>query len=124
MGRPPLRKKGPMTAAERQQRRRARLKREKLKLGTKAERQRQRLKMAETYIPAPPGVTYWRAVTIETADGPTRTAVPITRPLAALPWAELEDADVVALLERLLGQAKIRGIDVSRVMPDTGTAGL
>lgn len=124
MGRPPLRKKGPMTAAERQRRRRARLKREKLKLGMKAERKKRLLKKAETYIPIPPGITYWRPVTIETTNGPMQTTVPVTRPLASLPWQDLEDADVVALLERLLGQAKLRGIDVSAITPDTETTGL
>ncbi len=124
MGRPSIRKKGPMTAAERQQRHRARLKREKLKLGAKAVRQRQRLKMAEEYVPMPPGITYWRPVTIETANGPIETTVPVTRPLASLPWADLENADIVALIQRLLGQAKLRGIDVSDIEPDTETTGV
>jgi hypothetical protein len=57
MGRKPIGKKA-MTAVERQQRRRKRLRKEKLKLGTKALKEKKRLKAAQDYIPAPPGSTY------------------------------------------------------------------
>ena len=71
MPRAPIGKRA-MTPAERQQKRRKRrkrLKKEKLALGRKAERQRQLLKAADDYLPTPPGITYWRKVTVVTPQG-------------------------------------------------------
>lgn len=100
MGRKPVGKKA-MTAAERQRRRRKRLRSAKLKLGKKALRQKKLLEAGEQYIPTPPGVTYWRRVTIRTVDGDRTFWQPTTRPLAAMAWGELTDADLDALREHL-----------------------
>jgi hypothetical protein len=71
MARPPIGKRA-TTPAERQRRRRKRLRKEKLALGWRAENERRRLKKAETYIPMPPGITYWREIEVLTADGPLK----------------------------------------------------
>ncbi|HJZ89692.1 MAG TPA: hypothetical protein VKE40_02395 [Gemmataceae bacterium] len=78
MGRKPVGKKA-MTDAERQRRRRKRLRKEKLKLGKKALREQERLKAAEEYIPTPPGVTYFRELVVQTAEGERTVWVPTAR---------------------------------------------
>jgi hypothetical protein len=95
MGRKPIGRKA-MTAAERQRRRREKLRKEKLKLGRKAERERKRLKAAEDYIPAPPGITYWVKVQV----GGREIWQPKTHPLPSMYWHELRDEDLRSLIEQ------------------------
>jgi hypothetical protein len=110
MARPPIGKKA-MTPAERQRRRRKRLKKEKAALGCRAENQRRRLKAAKTYMPMPPGITYWRTVKVKTADGQViETAVPLTKLLPSLEVGELDNADIIALLRQLTRAAIARGL--------------
>ena len=91
----------PMTPAERQRRHRAKTKRELLKLGSKAERQRRLAKAAEQYIPMPPGVTYWREVTVVTPEGERTVWNPHTQPLAAVMAGKLSAAEIVGLIQLL-----------------------
>lgn len=69
----------------------------------------QREKKAETYVPYPPSITYYRYVTVTTDDGPQSVPVPTTRPLAAC-GNDLGDDDVIALLGQLEAIAKKRGL--------------
>jgi hypothetical protein len=95
MGRKPAGKKA-MSAAERQRRRRKKLRKEKLKLGWKAENEKKRLAAAKTYIPMPPGVTYWEKVQVE---GKTIFS-PKTQPLPSMYWSELRDEDLHCVIEQ------------------------
>jgi hypothetical protein len=98
-----------MTAAERQRRRRARLAKEHKTHIAKRLRFKQREETALNYAPVPPGITYWTAVTVQTAEGPKSLFAPTTRPLAACS-ADLEDEDVLALLGQLTDLARERGL--------------
>jgi hypothetical protein len=65
-------------------------------LGWRAEDERRRLKAADTNMPMPPGITYWRTVKVKTADGQViETAVPLTKPLRSLEVGELVDGDII-----------------------------
>jgi hypothetical protein len=97
-----------MTPAERQRRRRKRLKAEQLKTATKAERKRQRIKNSSAYIPMPPGVTYWRKVTVVTPEGEREILAPTTQPYPSLCLADFEDAEIVVLLRALAREANRR----------------
>lgn len=59
----------------------------------------------------PPGITYWRYVTVETNDGPQSVPVATTRPLAVCE-KDLEDEDVLALLRQLIKVAYRRGLSL------------
>ena len=110
-----------MTAAERQQKRRKRLRKEQGAELSRKMRLKARQKAAEHYIPTPPGITYWRKVPIITADGQREPGVPPTgpvimwqpktRPLASCE-TDLEDDDIRALLRRLHEVARKRGIEI------------
>ena len=70
-----------MTPAERQRRRRAKLTKKALAQMSNSERRKKQL---GTYIPMPPGITYWRYVEVQLTDGTTkRIVMPETKPLAA-----------------------------------------
>jgi hypothetical protein len=101
-----------MTPAERQKRRRARLRKERTAEVKRSERLRYRAKAAASYIPMPPGITYWRRVTVVTPDGERQVWAPTARPLAACD-NNLDDDDVRALLFALHKIAAKRGIDVA-----------
>jgi hypothetical protein len=108
MGRPPIGKRA-MTPAERQRRRRA-----KVAKGHKAEIGRRlwfkhREQAAMNHVPAPPGITYWTQVTVQTPDGEKPIFSPTTRPLAACA-ADLDDDDVMALLVQVTELAKQRNL--------------
>jgi hypothetical protein len=109
MPRPPIGKRA-MTPAERQRRRRKKLRKEKLALGSRAENERRRLKAAETYMLMPPGITYWREVEVLTADGPRKILTPTTKPLPSLQVSDLDDSDVIQLLRQLTRAAIARGL--------------
>ena len=90
-----------MTAAERQRRHRARVRREQLAASVPAriEAHRKRLrKLGKDYIPAPPGITYWQTMTVITPQGEQQIQTPMTRPLASIELSELSDKDIAALL--------------------------
>jgi hypothetical protein len=119
MGRPPLRKKGPMTDAERQRRRRQRLKKEEAAAMSerhrKVESLKRRAKAAQRFVPAPPGIVYYRRFELTLQDGSEMEVVqPDIRPLAYCAH-ELDDEDVLALLDELHGIAASRGLDLSHV---------
>ena len=106
MGRKPIGKK-PMTPAERQRRRRKRLKTERSaevrkKLAGKARDER-----ALSYNPMPPGITVWRKTRIKAREE-IEIWQPTTRPLAAV--QDLEDDDLLALLRDLRILASERGL--------------
>src|SRR5262249_21877781 len=63
----------------------------------KAERQRKRLKAAESYVPTPPHITFWKQATILTADGERESWQPVKRPLATMNWEDLGDEDLDSL---------------------------
>jgi hypothetical protein len=110
-----------MTAAERQARRRKRLRKERDAEWKRKERLRRREKNARDYIPTPPGVTYWRQVRVVTPEGEERDVwAPRTRPLAAC-RNDLEDDDVRALLFALHTLARQRGINLAEGDPATWT---
>jgi hypothetical protein len=60
--------------------------------------ERHRLKLAEEYIPTPPGVTYWVRVQV----GDRQIWQPTTQPLPSMRWHDLRDEDRHALI----GQAR------------------
>jgi hypothetical protein len=108
MGRPPIGKK-PMSAAERQRRRLKRIARAASAEVRKAKAARARDKAALAYMPMPPGITYWRKVTVADPDGnPREIWSADTKPLAAIEGS-LDDDDVLALLRRLGRIARGRG---------------
>jgi hypothetical protein len=109
MGRPPLRKKGAFTAAERQARRRKRLRAARSAETQRKERLRHRAKMAEQYIPVPPGVTVWVKVAIPAGKAAV-ILQPQTRPLASFSAGDLEDEDVLSLIAQLNRIAHERGL--------------
>ena len=108
MGRPPI-KKTAMTAAERQRRRRARLRREQGAAVTKAKRAKARDNAQANYMPMPPGLTYWRKVKVQTAEGEQEIWHPTTRPIATLP-DDLSDDDIRSLLAQLAEMVRARGL--------------
>jgi hypothetical protein len=95
MGRKPVGKKA-MTAAERQQRRRKKLRRQKLKLARKAEKEKTLLKNRQDYVPTPPGITYWVKVHIEGRE----ILQPTTHPLPSMYWRELRDEDLHSVIDQ------------------------
>ncbi len=107
MGRKPIGKK-PMTPAERQRRRRKRLKTERStevrkKLAAKARDER-----ALQYNPMPPGITVWFKKRMK-ANEEFDAWIPRTRPLAAFQDG-LEDDDILSLLRDLRILATERGL--------------
>jgi len=98
-----------MTAAQRQKRRRARLKREASAGITSAKRAKAKAKAHATYIPMPPGITYWEKVRVQTAEGEREVHTPKSRPLAAC-HSDLTDDDVLQLMAQLRGLADKRGL--------------
>ena len=109
MGRKPIGKRA-MTPAERQARRRAKLRKEASKAVSAGKRRAARDKANARYIPYPPGITYYEAVTVTLQDGGKREIwTPKTRPLAAC-HTDIADDDVLALLEQLNAIAKERGL--------------
>lgn len=120
MGRKPLKKKA-MTDAERQARRRKKVRDEKLKTGRKAEAQKKLLKAATQYVPCPPGITYYEEITAKLEDGTFRKVwVPKQRPLATVDWRELSDAD----LEELIATATERLRRRRAGLPEMSGAGV
>ncbi len=107
MGRKPI-GKNPMTPAERQRRRRKRLKTERnaevrKKLAGKARDER-----ALAYNPMPPGITVWFKKSMKAREE-CEIWQPRTRPLAAFQHG-LEDDDILSLLRDLRILAAERGI--------------
>jgi hypothetical protein len=89
-----------MTPAERQQRRRARLRREQAAIVVDAKRLRARDKTRAAYMPMPPGITYWRTVIVQTAAGEQTVYTPTMRPPASCD-ADLTDQEVLDMLAQL-----------------------
>ena len=110
MGRKPVGKRA-MTPAERQARRRKRLRKERSVEVRRRKRLMREEKIALAHIPMPPGVTYYRKVTVLTDEGEQEVLVPETRPLAACS-SHLEDEDVQSLIRQLCGIARQRGLRV------------
>ncbi len=106
-----------MTDAERQHRRRKKLRRERSDELKKKYRAIARDKQAENYMPYPPGITYWKTVVVQTTDGEREIFAPKTRPLAACS-TDLEDDDILSLLFRLRKEAKRRGLSEDQPPPD------
>jgi hypothetical protein len=111
MGRPPIHKK-PMTDTQRQRRHRAKVKRKLIALGTaedkKKRRQRRMAKIGERVVPMPPGITYWRQITVTTPDGEQQVWAPITQPAPGAALLELSDAEIASLIENLEHEQKRR----------------
>jgi hypothetical protein len=111
MGRKPI-GKPPMTPAERQRRSRARAKRHLVVKGgqaEKAERRTTRLaKVGKQLIAAPPGVTFWRTVSVTTPEGPTTVLAPITKPAASVTLPELTTGEIRGLIELLTHEQERR----------------
>ena len=99
-----------MTPAERQRRRRKRLKKERTTEAKRLARLMRRDKNALAYIPAPPGITYWRQVTVLTNDGEKEIWTPTTRPLATC--GSLEDDELQSLIRQLHRIARKRGLAI------------
>jgi hypothetical protein len=112
-GRPPLRKKGAFTDAERQRRRRQKLRRERSdELQRIAARRMADQKLLE-YVPYPPGVSYWITVKVQTADGEREVWSPQVKPPAQITHSELTDEEVLGLLRQIIDMAKRRGLAVA-----------
>ena len=107
MGRKPIGKK-PMTPAERQRRRRKRLKTERSAEVRKKLAGRARDERALSYNPMPPGITVWHKTRIKAREE-VEIWQPTTRPLAAVQDG-LEDDDLLALLRDLRVLATERGL--------------
>ena len=56
---------------------------------------------AETFIPTPPSITYWRCVTVRPGDAERKIMQPITKPLPACE-RDLDDEEVVVLLKQIV----------------------
>ena len=108
MGRKSIRKTA-MTPAERQRRRRAKLKREESDDLKKKRAAKARDKRDREYRPVPPGMTYWYQARIQTENGERLIWQPKTRPLAAC-RTDLEDEDILALLRQIENEAIRRGL--------------
>lgn len=109
MGRPPIGKRA-MTPAERQQRRRKRLAKEKAAVASKAKKSRAREKAAAAYIPTPPGITYWTKVTVQTDDGEREIWTPRSKPAAVIEPGDLDDIDLLAAWRHITRLAISRGL--------------
>ncbi len=107
MGRKTIGKK-PMTPAERQRRRRKRLKADRSDEVRKKSAAKARDERALAYNPMPPGVTVWRVVRVKAREE-VEIWQPATRPLAAFQDG-LEDDDILALLRDLRILAAERGL--------------
>jgi hypothetical protein len=119
MGRPTIFKKGALTPAERQKRHRAKIRRQEHALGKQAfiEDKRKRLAaLGQGYIPAPPGITYWRRMTVITPQGERKVYAPVTQPLASIATAELRDVDIAALIHVLQREQRVRAGEETRVL--------
>jgi len=99
-----------MSPAERQRRRRERLRKEQNKATTALKRTRAKDKAHQAYIPMPPGITSWKEHRVTTAEGEKVIWSPQSRPLAAC-HHDITDDDVLALLVQLHAMAKKRGLD-------------
>ena len=119
MARPPIGKRT-MTPAERQRRWRKQLRKEQLALGYRAEKEQRRRRLAETYIPMPPGLTYWHTVEVLTAAGPRQIHVPITKPLPSINVSEWDNNAVLSLLRKLTQVATARGLEIEPDPDDRG----
>ena len=109
MGRKPVGKKA-MTDAQRQARRRKKLRKAQLKLGgtiLQQEKQKKKLKAAKAtdYIPVPPGITYWRQ--IKCACGGWYWQ-PKTQPLPAMNWEELSEEELSEVAAKAIYALKMR----------------
>ena len=82
-------KKGASTAAERQARRRKRLRKTRSAVLNRQRAHKARDQQAEQYIPYPPGITYWRKVTLRAGET-TEIMQPKTQPLPSIA-GDLED---------------------------------
>jgi hypothetical protein len=104
VGRKPIGKKA-MTPAQRQRRRRTRVRRALIAAGAgldKAERRKRRLaKLGKQIIPAPPGITYWREITVTTLEGERQVWAPITQPAPGVALRELTNIEIASLIEVL-----------------------
>ncbi len=107
MGRKPIGKK-PMTPAERQRRRRKRLKADRSDEVRKKSAAKARDERALQYIPMPPGITVWFKKRMK-ANEEFDAWIPRTRPLAAFQDG-LEDDDILALFRDLRILAIERGL--------------
>ena len=117
MGRNPIGKK-PMTPAERQRRRRVRLKKERSAEVRKKLAAKRRDERALSYRPMTPGITVWRKVRIK-AHEELEIWQPKSRPLAAI--HELEDDDILVLLRDLQILATERGLSSESEPPPSGS---
>ena len=107
MGRNPIGKK-PMTPAERQRRRRKRLKANRSDEVRKKSAAKAREERALAYIPMPPGITVWYLKRMRAREE-QEIWQPRTRPLAAFQDG-LEDDDILSLLRDLRILAAERGL--------------
>jgi hypothetical protein len=99
-----------MSAAERQRRRRKKIARNASAEVRQAKAAKARDKAALDYIPTPPGITYWSAVSVRQADGSLKEIwAPTTKPLAVCENM-LDDDDVMNLIGRLGSMARKRGL--------------
>jgi hypothetical protein len=112
MGRPTLFKKGALTPAERQKRHRKKLKAERSGEVRKRIANRQREEEALQYLPAPPGITYYREVTIRPEHVGRTVWRPTRRPLARCD-NYLEDEEIIGLLCELKYHVLKRGLLVA-----------
>jgi len=107
MGRKPIGKRA-MTPAQRQRRRRKKLRANLSSELRRLERNKRRAEALKEWLPVPPGITYWRTVQVERGG---EILQPITRPLAVC-QRELDDDEVLALIRQLHFIAKQRGIEI------------
>lgn len=65
-------------------------------------------------MPTPPGITYWRKVTVVTPEGEREIWAPMTQPLASIEYNDglsvMPDTDIKRLLTLLLREAERRAI--------------
>ncbi len=114
MGRNSIGKK-PMTPAERQRRRRKRLKADRSAEVRKKSAAKARDERALQYNPMPPGITVWFKKRIR-ANEEFEAWIPRTRPLAAFQDG-LEDDDILSLLRDLRILAAERGLSLDSEPP-------
>ncbi len=93
--------KNPMTPAERQRRRRLKLKREQAALPGVAKRARRLAKAREIYIPTPPGLTRWEKMTICLGHVGSEIWTPVTKPYLSFFPEDFTDAEIADLMVRL-----------------------
>lgn len=84
-----------------------------MKMTRDQKRTKYRNQSIRTYIPIPPGITYWKPVEVAGA----KVLQPETRPLAVCDWSDLSDDDLRYLITKATQVAGARCIN-DMTVPD------